>query len=97
VSTLVVTEAELAAQVRQLATLFGWRRYHTFLAKHSAAGFPDEVLVRGPRLLFAELKSEKGVLKEPQRDWLEALAHVETVDVRVWRPADLEQIAETLR
>jgi hypothetical protein len=51
----------------------GWRRYHTWLAKHSPAGFPDEVLVRPPRLVFAELKAEAGRLKPDHESDLEML------------------------
>ena len=55
-----MTEKELDAAVGKLCRLYGWRRYHTYRSKHSPAGFPDEVLLRPPRLVFAELKSEKG-------------------------------------
>jgi hypothetical protein len=92
-----VTERDLAGYVRDVAAAFGWRRYHTWLAKHSPAGFPDEVLVRPPRLLFAELKSERGKLKPDQEAWLEALRAVPSVEVYVWRPADIDAIAEVLR
>jgi hypothetical protein len=61
-----VTERDLAGYLRDVARAFGWRRYHTFLSKHSPAGFPDEVLVRPPRLIFAELKSDHGRLKPEQ-------------------------------
>lgn len=40
----------------QLAAFTGWRGYHTHRSDRSQAGFPDWTLVRGPRLVFAELK-----------------------------------------
>jgi hypothetical protein len=93
----VVTERELAAIVDRVAALFGWRRYHTWLSTHSAAGFPDEVLVRGGRLIFAELKSDGGKLRPEQEAWLADLEAVPGVEVHVWRPADLDAIAKALR
>lgn len=92
-----VSERELTGYVRDLAKLYRWRRYHTWLAKHSPAGFPDEVLVRPPRLVFAELKSARGKLSEEQEAWLAALRAVPGIEVHVWRPADLDEIVEVLR
>ena len=92
-----MNERELATCVRDLAKLFGWRRYHTWLSKGSAAGFPDEVLVRPPRLVVAELKSAVGKLTPAQEEWLELLRGVPGVEVHVWRPDDVERIAEVLR
>jgi hypothetical protein len=101
-----VLEKDLTGYVRELAQLFGWRRYHTWLAKHSPAGFPDEVLLRRNRLIFAELKREKKKPTPAQQEWLEELAefahHVNLggsarVDVYVWRPSDMDRIAEILR
>jgi hypothetical protein len=92
-----VTERDLTTYVRDVAQAFGWRRYHTWLAKHSSAGFPDEVLVRPPRLLFVELKAERGTLRPDQEAWLEALRAVPGVEVYVWRPSDMDEIAKVLR
>jgi hypothetical protein len=95
--TDVVSERELTGYVADLARLFGWLRYHTWLSRHSARGFPDEVLVRPPRLIFAELKSERGKLAAAQAEWLDALAHVPGVEVYTWRPSQMDEIAEVLR
>jgi hypothetical protein len=92
-----VTERDLTGYVRDTARLFGWRRSHTWLSKHSPAGFPDEVLVRPPRLIFAELKSNTGRLSPDQQAWLEELREVPGVEVYVWNPADMDTIAEILR
>jgi hypothetical protein len=72
-----VTEKQLQAQVVQLASLTGWRCYHTFDSRRSAPGFPDLLLVRPPRCLFVELKTTTGRLRPAQAAWLEALAEVE--------------------
>ena len=92
-----LSERELTGYVRDVARLHGWRRFHTWLSKHSPAGFPDEVLVRSGRLIFAELKSERGKLSDEQEAWLEELRAVPGVEVFVWRPADMDEIATVLR
>lgn len=54
-----LSEHAFMANVREYAEAHGWLDYHTHIAKRSAEGFPDLVLVRGGRLVFAELKREK--------------------------------------
>ena len=58
-------------------------------------GFPDLVLVRGNRLLFAEIKSQKGKVTVEQQAWLDALG-VGLVEVYVWRPGDWPTIEAAL-
>lgn len=70
---IVITEKQFEAQVKDLAKVFGWKYYHTWRSIHSPAGFPDCVMVRPPRLIFAELKSEKGKLSPEQQEWLDIL------------------------
>lgn len=91
-------EADLERAVLQLAGLLGWRRAHfrpAMLrsgrwATHMAGdtGFPDLVLAREGRLLFVELKSEKGKTTPEQDHWLAELGDVPGVVALVWRPAD---------
>ncbi len=90
-----LSEKDWTAQVVSLATMFGWKRYHTHFSKRSPRGFPDEVLVRPPRIVFAELKSDVGKLTEAQAEWLEALAAC-GLETHVWRPSDLEQVGQVL-
>jgi hypothetical protein len=97
VITQVISERDLAGYVRDVAKALGWRRYHTWLSKNSPAGFPDEVLLRPPRLIFAELKSERGKLRAEQEAWLAELRHVPGIEVYEWRPEDMDAIAEVLR
>jgi hypothetical protein len=76
-----VTEAELQQAIVDAAGLFGWLAYHTHDSRHSAAGFPDLVLVKPPRLIFAELKTETGRPSPAQLTWAQALSSVaEQVD-----------------
>lgn len=94
---LAVTEAELQANVLDLASRFRWLSYHVFDSRRSAAGYPDLTLVRGDRLIFAELKSERGRVTTEQQDWLAALGEVTTVDAHLWRPSSWPEIDEALR
>jgi len=94
-----ITEKDLESQVKDLAKIFGWRYYNTFLSKWSAAGFPDCVFVR-ERVVYAELKSEAGQPTIEQYEWLVALAEAGQ-EVYLWKPDDLEpnggEITEVLR
>ena len=92
-----VMEKDFQAQVLDLARLCGWLCYHTHDSRRSAPGFPDLVLVRPPRLVFAELKSEEGKLRPEQRAWLKTLAScTQAPESYMWRPRDLEAIQRTL-
>jgi len=90
-----ISEKDFEGQIRDLAKLFGWLYYHTWRSIHSPAGFPDVVMVRPPRLIFAELKSEKGQVSDKQKEWLEALKET-GVEVFLWRPSDLDEIVGVL-
>lgn len=93
----MMSERDLQRQVVDLAELRGFMTYHTFDSRRSAAGFPDLVLVRAPRVVFAELKSERGAMRDDQFRWLEALGNCNTVESHLWRPTDLAEIEEVLR
>lgn len=90
-----MTEAELFEAIRDAAKVGKWALYHTRDSRRSQAGFPDLVLVRGERVIFAELKTETGRLTIDQRDWIDAL-EAAGQDVRIWRPADLESVLREL-
>lgn len=92
---VAVSEKQFERQVKDAAKLFGWLYYHTHRSQFSPAGFPDCVMVRGDRLIFAELKSAKGKVSEEQYQWLDALAA--TAETFVWRPDDIEEIIECLK
>jgi len=109
VSTTAVTmsEQELLDSVVELAHLFGWRVAHFRPARTAhgwrtpvaadGAGWPDLTLVRGDRLIFAELKSRRGRLSDEQQAWLDVLGAVG--EVHVWRPEHWSNgsIEQTLR
>ena len=82
-------EAQLEAEVHHLATALGWRWYHPPRAvkEKVTAGFPDDTLVKPPRLVFAELKQEGAYPTPAQRDWHSDLIAC-GIEVHVWRPYD---------
>ena len=82
-----MTESDLSRAVLDMARLFKWLPYHSWTSIHSAAGFPDWVFVRPPRVLFVELKSEVGKLTPAQANWIAALRDC-PVEVAVIRPSD---------
>jgi hypothetical protein len=63
-------------QVEGIARFYGWLIYHTHRSDRSQPGFPDLVLVRGPELIFAELKTRTGRVDANQQRWLDALGAV---------------------
>lgn len=92
-----VTERALQQRIIDTATALKWRSFHVFDSRRSEPGWPDLVLLRPPRLLFVELKSEKGRLTPEQQRWLDLLAQVPGVETAVWRPRDLPDAIDYLR
>lgn len=92
------TEAQFQNAVLNVAKAGGWRVYHTHNSMHSAKGFPDLVLVKDGRLVFAELKSKTGKVTPEQEAWLAALGDVvpEMVAAHVWRPGDWDDLEGVL-
>ena len=88
-------EEDLLQQVREIAKFSGFSTYHTRDSRRSDPGWPDLVLVRPPRIIFAELKSERGRLTPAQQEWIERLKRC-GLEVHVWRPSQLHIIAAVL-
>ena len=75
------------------AALLGWYHiYHTFDSRRSQVGFPDLTLVRDGRLVFLELKTEKGKATAEQESWVAALALVPGVHAEIVYPRDLDRL-----
>lgn len=100
------SEAGFTKAVLGLAKLHGWCSAHfrpalTQTGKWVTAvqgdgkGFPDLVLVRGTRLIFAELKSAKGTVKPEQTQWLLRLGGA-GAECYIWRPKDWKNIEAIL-
>jgi len=107
----VQTEAEFQDVVLELAGVCGWMVHHVRPARmkdgswrtpvQGDVGFPDLVLVRDGRIVFAELKSERGRLSAAQKDWLGELRKAAawcgvSVVVELWRPSDWDDVVACL-
>ena len=103
---IVVSEADFMAQVTQLATLLGYvwchfrpamtsKGYRTPVSGPLGKGWPDLVLVRGERIIFAELKRDGAKPTPEQTEVLATLA--KTGEAYVWQPKDFEAVARLLQ
>lgn len=92
----MATESEAGFQdaILTAARYLGWTAYHTHDSRRSTPGFPDLVLVRD-RVMFREVKTEKGRLTREQQEWQRMLAKA-GADVGVWRPSDWDRIEQEL-
>jgi len=93
--TVAQTERQFQAFVIELATIRGWHHYHApdnrpdanGRVQRVAPGFPDLVLWKGTRLIFAELKRANGRTTKAQVLTLAQLAET-GAEVYLWRPGD---------
>lgn len=91
-----LSEKQWQGLVIQAAVRGGWEAYHTHDSRRSQAGFPDLVLVKEGRVIFAELKTETGKLSPAQERWLKKLSTVENVCQRLLkRLCELMGVAAT--
>lgn len=102
--TPMMLEADWQRKVIDTARLFNWRLAHFRPARTAKgwrtafegdAGFPDLVLVRPPRIIFAELKRESAKPNVDQLLWLADLAS-SGVESYVWSPAQWDEVYLTL-
>lgn len=103
-----MTEREFQKTVIDLAHIYGWLVAHFqnalnprgshFMTPVGAdgAGFPDLCMVKGERIIFAELKADRGRLSAKQENWLNCLRFVPHIEVYVWFPRDFDYIEEVL-
>lgn len=97
---IVISETELLANILELAELTGWYAHHdrpALMADGSYRtaiqgneGFPDLVLAKDGRVLFWELKDDKGKPTPAQEIWLEML------NGEIMRPRDWDRIERIL-
>ena len=97
------SEAVFQDAVIRIAKMRGWECFHpkphqirANVWRSDGRGFPDLTMAREGRIIFAELKTAKGNLSVDQKKWLFHLSASKNAEVYVWRPADLEKIAEIL-
>ncbi len=106
----LVSEKALLTYVHDLAKVYGWKMYHQVdtgpcpkchtpnWSKRIGPGFPDCVLAHeNGRQIFAELKSQQGTLREGQAEWLMLLNISRGREVYLWRPSDMDAIAQILQ
>ena len=120
-----ISERELQASVIEYANLLGYLVFHAhdsrreivdaqgqsrLIGDEKMKGFPDLVLARPPRLIFAELKAEVGKLSRDQFVWrtvLEACSRPQycggcgaifdgMVEYYLWYPSSWPVIEATL-
>lgn len=84
------TEKAFQQQVTDLCDWYHLRWHHETDSRRSKAGFPDLVIV-GKRVIFVELKSERGRVSKAQRGWITDLERA-GAEVHVWRPSEWDAI-----
>jgi hypothetical protein len=101
-SASIMTEQALQSSIISVARDHGWLVYATYRSQRSEPGFPDLVMAKPPRVIFAELKTEKGRLSKwkwnkagtrklpGQEEWAFAFGHCTGVEYYLWRPGDIE-------
>ena len=92
----VMTEETFQSSVIQVAKDTGWMLFHDYDSRRSTAGFPDLVMTRNGRTIFAELKSQKGRIRTEQKQWMAELEKTLGVEVYLWRPSDMDDVVEVL-
>lgn len=98
------SEAVFTTRVIDLATANGWLAMHPLPGRYADGyrtgtqghtGYPDITATKGGRLVLAELKVKGRKPSPEQRRWLDELATVPGVVVRLWTPADWPEIEAT--
>ena len=94
-----MTEHEFQKDVIRLAHAHGWLVHHIADSRRVfVRGFPDLVMLHPAacRLIFSELKSDKGKLRKEQKTWISTLLNIKGVETYVWKPADWDTIEQVL-
>ena len=105
-SLVKVSEAQFQKAVIELAHRLNWRVAHFHKVQNKqgrwltpvaadGGGWPDLVLVKGPHLIFAELKADGKQLQLEQAIWKDALEKA-GAEFHCWKPADWNSIEYTL-
>jgi len=83
-------------RVKRRAEFLGWTVFHTLDSLGTRSGEPDLRMIRPPRYVLAELKSQHGRLSPSQREIKTKLEHCPGVEMYEWRPSDWEAIVRVL-
>jgi len=104
------SEKDFSSFFEDALRLYGWRFFHQRPAYERGRprnaqtgdpGFPDYVCAKNGRVLFVELKSDKGRVSPNQRAWLDAIMPVDSPftyvrSAHVFRPKDWDAVVELL-
>lgn len=92
-----ISEADFQTQIVEYAQLAGWQTMHVrrsikgadggWVTATSIKGWPDLVLWGHGRVLFRELKTDRGRLTAAQAEVIASLSEA-GADAGVWRPSD---------
>lgn len=86
---------DLVVEVMERSGFLVW---HDHDSRRNEAGLPDLIAVRDDRVLFIELKTERGTMRQWQEVWGYLLSHVGgNTEYFVWRPSDWSEILEVIR
>ena len=91
-----ISEKDWSQTVYDAARWLNWRAYRVLNSRGSTPGVPDLMLLRGDRLIFAELKTATGKVSAAQTEWLAALSVVAGVETYIWRPSDWPNVERIL-
>ena len=91
-----MNEKDFQRQVCDIASIYGWLWHHETYSVGSKPGFPDLVMTRSDRTIFAELKTDSGKLTKAQQTWREALCENQSVEYYLWRPRDWNSVLQIL-
>ena len=104
----LVSEKEFQRTVVEYAHALGYKVYHQLdtgkcrkcgepnFSKRIGPGFVDLVIAGHGKVIFAEIKAEKGRLTKDQETW-QAVLRTALKRVYVWRPSDWDEIEEVLK
>ena len=96
----LISEAEFQRSLVQYAELCGWLVWHDNDSRRNDAGFPDLVMTKAGRIIFAELKREKRYkVSTKQLEWIETLGLAADLNVMavIWFPSDRDYAEAVLR
>ena len=94
-----MTEAEFQSRIEVFARKCGWEFYHVKrpdLGRITCKGFPDLILRKGTEIVVAELKTDKGRMREGQEEWLSAF-EVNGIRTFVCRPRNQGDLCRELQ
>ena len=94
------SEKDFQQWVSDHASVKGWLVYHTHDSRRSAKGFPDLVMARKGKVIFAELKRGGKKPTKAQWEWLNTISEGDVptpyLEAYFWTPYNKEDIRRIL-